>query len=73
MNMVGIYSKLLEFPYPFWRRGLMVRRCFPVAEIVGSSPAGVVSFFAILISLGGCFEVFQIEITFFVNDRAMVC
>jgi hypothetical protein len=28
----------------FGHHGLMVRRCFPVAKIVGSSPTGVVSF-----------------------------
>lgn len=31
--------------------GLMVRRCFPVAKIVGSSPIGVASFLSYLFAL----------------------
>jgi hypothetical protein len=35
----------------FRHHGLMVRRCFPVAKIVGSSPTGVAFVFAFILFL----------------------
>jgi hypothetical protein len=50
-NASNIYIPILKTFNNFRHHGLMVRRCFPVAKIVGSSPTGVAFVFAFALSL----------------------
>jgi hypothetical protein len=45
-NVDCIYILISKTSNNFRHHGLMVRRCFPVAKIVGSSPTGVAFVFA---------------------------
>jgi hypothetical protein len=49
-NTNNMYIPISKTSNNFRHHGLMVRRCFPVAKIVGSSPTGVAFVFAFALS-----------------------
>jgi hypothetical protein len=65
-NSLGIdlcfISDRANFLFNSWRRGLMVRRCFPVAETVGSSPADVVLIFGFIFMRVTCIQYSELAI-----------